>query len=93
MKILHNYQFSLFSINIKDKLTQLGATMSNPEKHLIRIGPIPESKNRGLEMSIGYSYKLSALCFKDSAFLNYTYNDFKYTDFSTYLKEDKQPAK
>ncbi|MGG7468543.1 TonB-dependent receptor [Chryseobacterium arthrosphaerae] len=90
-----DYQFSLFSINIKDKLTQLGATMSNPEKtpytYWANTG---NQKNRGLEMSIGYSYKPArSFVSKIQPFVNYTYNDFKYTDFSTYLKEDKQPAK
>lgn len=45
-------------------------------------------------MSIGYSYKpVRSFVSKIQPFVNYTYNDFKYTDFSTYLKEDKQPAK
>jgi iron complex outermembrane receptor protein len=37
-----DYQFSVFNIHIKDKLTQLGARMSNLKKHLIHIGPTQE---------------------------------------------------
>ncbi|MGN7863417.1 TonB-dependent receptor [Chryseobacterium sp. 22458] len=90
-----DYQFSLFSINITDKLTQLGGTMPNAEKtpytYWANTG---NQKNRGLEMSIGYSYKPArSFVSKIQPFVNYTYNDFKYSDFSTYLKEDKQPAR
>lgn len=90
-----DYQFSLFSINITDKLTQLGGTMPNAEKtpytYWANTG---NQKNKGLEMSIGYSYKPArSFVSKIQPFVNYTYNDFKYSDFSTYLKEDKQPAR
>lgn len=90
-----DYQISLFSINITDKLTQLGATMVNAEKtpytYWANTG---DQKNRGLEMSIGYSYKPTrSFVSKIQPFVNYTYNDFKYSNFSTYLKEDGQPAR
>lgn len=89
-----DYQFSLFNIHIKDKLTQLGARMSNPEKtpytYWANTG---DQKNKGLEMSIGYSYQpVGSLISKIQPFVNYTYNDFKYSDFSTYLKESGKPA-
>ncbi|KFF22012.1 TonB-dependent receptor [Chryseobacterium sp. JM1] len=89
-----DYQFSLFSINIKDKLTQLAGRMSNAEQTAYTYwANTGNQKNKGLEMSIGYSYKPEhSLVSKIQPFVNYTYNDFKYSGFSTYLKEDGKPA-
>lgn len=87
-----DYQFSLFSINIKDKLTQLVGTLSNAEKtpytYWANTG---DQKNKGIEMSVGYSYKpAKSFISKIKPFVNYTYNNFKYSNFSTYLKEDEK---
>ncbi|WET50622.1 TonB-dependent receptor plug domain-containing protein [Chryseobacterium indologenes] len=86
-----DYQFSLFSINIKDKLTQLGGRMPNAEQtpytYWANTG---EQNNKGLEMSVGYSYKPKNIFIsRIQPFINYTYNDFKY---STYFKENGDKA-
>ncbi|REC79970.1 TonB-dependent receptor [Chryseobacterium elymi] len=89
-----DYQFSLFNINIKDKLTQLRGTMDNPERtpysYWANTG---DQRNKGLEMSAGYSYKpKNSFIAKIQPFVSYTYNNFKYSKFSTYLKEHALPA-
>lgn len=85
-----DYQFSVFSIDIKDKLSQLRGTIDNPEKtpysYWANTG---DQENKGLEMSIGYVYRLKdSFLSKIQPFVSYTYNDFKYSKFNTYLKED-----
>ncbi|WP_379963090.1 TonB-dependent receptor [Epilithonimonas sp. UC225_85] len=89
-----DYQFSLFSITIKDKLTQLRATMNNtentPYSYWANTG---DQENKGLEMSVGYVYKpMNSFLSRIQPFANYTYNDFKYSKFNTYLKEHGQAA-
>lgn len=89
-----DYQFSLFSINIKDKLTQLRGTMNNaentPYSYWANTG---NQKNKGLEMSVGYVYKPNnSFLVTVQPFVSYTYNDFKYSRFNTYLKEHGLPA-
>jgi len=53
-----DYQVSLFSINIKDKLTQLRGTIQNEEQtpysYWANTG---DQQNKGLELSVGYSYR------------------------------------
>lgn len=83
-----DYQLSLFNINIKDKLTQLGGINQDgkPYSYWANTG---NQKNRGLELSFGYSYKpQNSFIKKVQPFVNYTYNDFKYSKFSTYLLEN-----
>ncbi|KXH81217.1 TonB-dependent receptor [Chryseobacterium kwangjuense] len=89
-----DYQFSLFNINIKDKLTQLRGTMNNPERtpysYWANTG---DQKNKGLEMSGGYTYTpKNSFIDKIQPFISYTYSNFKYSRFSTYLKEHAMPA-
>ena len=76
-----DYQFSLFSINIKDKLTQSRGTSGNQNyTYWTNTG---DQKNQGLEMSVGYAYKPNnSFLTKIQPFVNYTYNDFKYSKFS-----------
>lgn len=82
-----DYQFSLFSINVKDKLTQLRGVIPNaeltPYSYWANTG---DQENKGLEMSVGYVYTpKSSFVSKIQPFVSYTYNDFKYSDFKTYL--------
>lgn len=89
-----DYQLSVFNIHIKDKLTQLRGTIDNAERtpysYWANTG---DQKNKGLEMSVGYSYKPeNYFISKIQPFASYTYNDFKYSRFSTYLKEHGSPA-
>lgn len=89
-----DYQFSLFSINFKDKLTQLRGVISNAEQtpysYWANTG---NQQNKGLEMSAGYSYKpKTSFIATIQPYISYTYNDFKYSGFSTYLKEHGQTA-
>lgn len=82
-----DYQFSLFSINVKDKLTQLRGVIPNaeltPYSYWSNTG---DQENKGLEMSAGYVYTpKSSFLSKIRPFVSYTYNDFKYSNFKTYL--------
>ncbi len=79
-----DYQVSLFNMNIDNKLTQLSAT--NPAggsyNYTANTG---NQLNKGLEASVGYVYepKSNAIVSKVTSFVNFSYYDFKYTDFST----------
>lgn len=89
-----DYQFSLFSINFRDKLTQLRGVIANAEQtpyyYWANTG---NQQNKGLEMSAGYSYKpKTSFIATIQPYVSYTYNDFKYSGFSTYLKEHGQTA-
>lgn len=90
-----DYQVSLFSINIKDKLTQLRGTIQNEEQtpysYWANTG---DQQNKGLELSVGYSYRpKNSFITKLQPFASYTYNDFKYSKFSTYLQEGNSEPK
>ena len=79
-----DYQVSLFNMNIENKLTQLSAT--NPAggsyTYTANTG---NQMNKGLEASIGYVFTINSNPFfsKVTSFVNFSYYDFKYTDFST----------
>ena len=79
-----DYQVSLFNMNIENKLTQLSA--ANPAggsyTYTANTG---NQMNKGLEASIGYVFTIKSNPFlsKVTSFVNFSYYDFKYTDFST----------
>ena len=79
-----DYQVSLFNMSIDNKLTQLSA--ANPAggsyTYTANTG---NQLNKGLEASIGYVYetKSNPIVSKVTSFVNFSYYDFKYTDFST----------
>lgn len=79
-----DYQVSLFNMNIENKLTQLSA--ANPAggsyTYTANTG---NQVNKGLEASIGYVFTINSNPFlsKVTSFVNFSYYDFKYTDFST----------
>lgn len=79
-----DYQVSLFNMNIENKLTQLSA--ANPAggsyTYTANTG---NQLNKGLEASIGYVYEMKSnpIISKVTSFVNFSYYDFKYTDFST----------
>ena len=79
-----DYQVALFNMNIDNKLTQLSA--ANPAggsyNYTANTG---NQLNKGLEASVGYVYepKSNAIVSKVTSFVNFSYYDFKYTDFST----------
>ena len=79
-----DYQVSLFNMNIENKLTQLSA--ANPAggsyTYTANTG---NQLNKGLEASVGYVYEMKSNPFlsKVTSFVNFSYYDFKYTDFST----------
>ena len=76
-----DYQFSLFNINIKDKLTQSRGTSGNQTyTYWTNTG---DQTNKGVELSIGYAYKPNnSFLTKIQPFVNYAYSDFKYSAFS-----------
>lgn len=73
-----DYQISLFSMNIDDKLTQLsGGNYS----YWANTG---YQKNQGFEMSLGYVENFDSGFFKRiEPYFNYAYYDFKYKNFET----------
>ncbi|WP_313214909.1 TonB-dependent receptor [Soonwooa sp.] len=89
-----DYQVSLFNIDVKNKLTQLRATMANAENTAYSYwANTGNQSNKGFELSLGYVYEpKSSFLKKVQPFLSYTYNDFKYSKFNTYLKEASGPA-
>lgn len=89
-----DYQFSVFSISIQDKLTQLRGqipdSQSTPYTYWANTG---NQRNRGLELSFGYLLHPSeSFVSTVQPFASFTFNDFKYSDFKTYLKESGSPA-
>ncbi len=89
-----DYQLSVFNIDIKNKLTQLRGVIANAEStpytYWANTG---DQSNKGMELSIGYVYEpTSSFLKRIQPFASYTYNDFKYKNFSTYLKEANKPA-
>jgi iron complex outermembrane receptor protein len=79
-----DYQVSLFNMNINNKLTQLSA--ANPAGgNYTYTANTGNQLNKGLEASIGYVYemKLNPFLSRVTSFVNFSYYDFKYTDFST----------
>lgn len=79
-----DYQVSLFNMNIENKLSQLSA--ANPAggsyNYTANTG---NQLNRGFEASVGYVYepKSNPIISKVTSFVNFSYYDFKYTNFST----------
>jgi iron complex outermembrane receptor protein len=79
-----DYQVSLFNMNIENKLTQLSA--ANPAggsyTYTANTG---NQLNKGLEASVGYVYEMKSnpIISKVTSFVNFSYYDFKYTNFST----------
>jgi iron complex outermembrane receptor protein len=79
-----DYQVSIFNMNIENKLTLLSA--ANPAggsyNYTANTG---NQLNKGLEASVGYVYEMKSNPFlsKVTSFVNFSYYDFKYTDFST----------
>jgi len=79
-----DYQVSLFNMNIENKLTQLSA--ANPAGGSYTYTANTGSQlNKGVEASIGYVYEIKSnpILSKVTSFVNFSYYDFKYTDFST----------
>ncbi|MNX70488.1 Vitamin B12 transporter BtuB [compost metagenome] len=82
---LLDYQFSIFSINIDNKLTQLNdkdPVSGTAYSYWANTG---KQRNRGLEASIGYTWMLPENNVLDhiSPFANCSWYDFSYTDFQT----------
>ena len=79
-----DYQVSLFNMNINNKLTQLSAAnpVGGSYTYTANTG---NQLNKGLEASIGYvcDVKSNPILSKVTSFVNFSYYDFKYTDFST----------
>ena len=79
-----DYQVALFNMNIDNKLTQLSAANPAGGSYNYTANTVNQL-NKGLEASVGYVYepKSNAIVSKVTSFVNFSYYDFKYTDFST----------
>jgi len=77
-----DYQVSVFRLNIKDKLTQLSSVANGSAyNYFANTGA---QRNQGLEASVGYVYDTGNGFLKNiRPFANWSYYDFKYTDFKT----------
>ena len=82
-----DYQFSIFRMNVRDKLTQLSAV--NPAggaayQYWANTG---EQLNQGIEASIGYVFypKKNPVLSRIEPFFTSSFYDFTYTDFKTRL--------
>lgn len=78
-----DYQLALFQIDVIDKLTQLSAlnpANNAPYSYWANTGA---QRNRGLELSIGYSEIFNGFLHRITPFLNSSYYDFQYTHFQT----------
>lgn len=84
-----DYQISLFRLNIKDKLTQLSSVANNVGyTYFANTGA---QRNQGLEASVGYVYNAGNGFLKSiRPFANWSYYDFKYTDFKTVIDKKLQ---
>ena len=73
-----DYQVSLFSMNISNKLTQLSG---GNYTYWANTG---SQKNKGLELSLGYVENFDSGFFKKiEPYFNYSLYDFKYDNFVT----------
>jgi iron complex outermembrane recepter protein len=81
-----DYQVSLFNIDISNKLTTLTA-LSPANTLYTYTANTGNQRNQGLEASLGYVYDGNENSFikKVTPFINFSYYDFKYTDFKTRL--------
>lgn len=76
-----DYQISLFSIAVSNKLTQLtGNNGANNYQYWANTG---HQLNKGLELSLGYRYTAEGFLSRIEPFFNASLYDFKYTDFIT----------
>lgn len=82
-----DYQVSLFNMNIENKLTQL-SDVDPAGKNYPYTANTGNQLNKGLEASVGYVYEMKSnpILSKVTSFVNYSYYDFKYTNFSTKVK-------
>jgi iron complex outermembrane receptor protein len=84
-----DYQFSIFRMDVEDKLTQLGSTQILPS------GPVNYTyfantgvqRNQGIELSVGYKWipKANHIIAHIEPFVTSSLYDFTYTDFKTKL--------
>lgn len=82
-----DYQVSLFNIDITNKLTQLAGNNGNNYQYWANTG---RQRNNGMELSVGYKYSGDAFFTRIEPFVNASFYDFKYTDFTTNV--NKQPV-
>ena len=75
-----DYQISLFNIDVSNKLTQL-----KPDGVNTAWQNTGKQRNKGFEASLGYVYEGSGFIKTIKPFVNYSYYNFKYTDFKTIL--------
>lgn len=89
-----DYQISAFDIRVKDKLTQLSAinpANGLPYTYWTNTG---NQKNLGLELSLGYKHEnKEQVISRIEPFINASYYDFRYEDFTTRLNGGEQNYK
>lgn len=78
-----DYQVSLFNINIDNKLTKLW----NGVEQYSYWSNTGHQRNKGIEMSLGYSYTSPNFFKKIEPYANFALYDFKYRDFKYTTKK------
>ncbi|SEG27594.1 iron complex outermembrane recepter protein [Halpernia humi] len=82
-KTRFDYQVSVFRINVKDKLTTIPTSTSTGDIYTYTANT-GDQRNQGLELSLGYVYSKNNSFLKTvRPFVNWSYYDFKYTNFKT----------
>lgn len=80
-----DYQFSIFSIDITNKLTQLSGVVPNNGGTYTYFANTGNQRNKGIELSLGYLIVSAQNSFfkKVEPFLTLSNYNFSYTDFKT----------
>lgn len=84
-----DYRISAFRIDYTDKLTQL--KIPNDPKGQTYWANTGSQKNTGLEVSIGYQYRSDSFIERVVPFVNLSYYDAKYKDFTTVIAGKPTP--
>lgn len=82
-----DYQFSIFRLNVEDKLTQLSGINPQGGAAYTYFANTGTQRNQGIELSVGYlwSIKKNPAIARIEPFVTGSLYDFTYTDFKTKL--------
>lgn len=86
-----DYQISLFSLMINDKLTQLSAIDPSNNAPYTYTSNTGDQKNQGIELSMGYIWhvKKNPVLATVEPFVSSSFYDFTYTNFTTIVGKGK----
>ena len=78
-----DYQFSVFRMNVDDKLTQLSGTDPISKAAYTYFANTGRQRNQGVELSVGYIWlpRTNPVIARVEPFVSSSFYDFTYTDF------------